>query len=125
MISYEQWCTKNTNIIPLARSLKSSVPEQYIGFYLQNFFGDIIECQKQFDWLGKNSLDIFISSLQLGIEYDGIYFHANREEADKLKTSLCKKTVLLFFGFVKLNTLRVSSQSATWFIIHQARIILT
>ena len=66
-ITYEEWCKVNTNIMPLVRALKSSLPEQYIGFYLQKVFGNEVEYQKQFGWLGRRSLDIYIPSLQMPI----------------------------------------------------------
>ena len=70
-IDYQSWCDNNSNIKPLIRALKSSIPEQYIGFYLQKAFGENgIEYQTQFVWLGKSSLDIYIPSLQLAIEYN-------------------------------------------------------
>lgn len=56
MLTYEEWCTINTDITTLVRYLKSSLPEQYIGFYLYKVFGDEIEYQKQFDWLGRCSI---------------------------------------------------------------------
>lgn len=89
-ITYEEWCNSNKNIVPLVRSLKSSLPEQYISFYLHKVFGDEIECQKQFEWLDKQSLDIYIPSLQLAIEYDGEYHHRNKLDVDAQKTSLCR-----------------------------------
>lgn len=86
---YKQWCEKRKDIAPLIRALKSSKPEQYIGFYLSRAFGSELEYQKQFDWLGRRSLDIYVPSLQLAIEYDGIYYHPNKSSADKEKTLLC------------------------------------
>lgn len=104
MITYEEWCKKNTNILPLVRSLKSSLPEQYIGFYLHTVFGDEVEYQKNFDWLGKCSLDIFIPSLQLAIEYDGFYFHSQRKASDNWKTRICRS--------YKINLIRILEQEA-------------
>jgi len=89
-INYEQWSEQNTDIKPLVRALKSSIPEQYIGFYLGKVFGEGIEYQKQFDWFGNNSLDIYIPSLQLAVEYDGSYYHAERRVVDNNKTNLCR-----------------------------------
>ena len=89
-ITYEEWCKSNTNIVPLVRSLKSSLPEQYIGFYLHKVFGNEIEYQKQFDWLDRFTLDIYIPSLQLAIEYDGEYYHRKKISTDTQKTSLCR-----------------------------------
>lgn len=89
LISYEEWCKNHTDISQLASSLKSSLPEQYIGFYLRKAFGNEVEYQKQFDWLGRLSLDFYIPSLQLAIEYDGNYHHKNKQPSDNRKTSLC------------------------------------
>jgi len=88
--TYENWCMSHLNISQLSRKLRSSLPEQYIGFYLQQIFGDEIEYQKQFEWLGKYSLDIFIPSLNLAIEYDGMYFHKSRKREDAQKSKLCR-----------------------------------
>lgn len=88
--NYEAWCDNNKNLIPLVRALKSSLPEQYIGFYLAKVFGDEIEYQAQFDWLDRMSLDIYIPSLQLAVEYDGTYYHSKKEAADNYKNSLCR-----------------------------------
>ena len=53
-IDYEQWCKNNQNLTPLIRALQFSLPEQYIGYYLQKALGeDAIEYQKHFDWLGN------------------------------------------------------------------------
>lgn len=89
-ISYEQWCARHSNLFPLARALRSSMPEQYIGFYLENEFQEKIEYQKQFPWLGNSSLDIYIPSLHLAIEYDGVYYHSSRKGNDDQKTALCR-----------------------------------
>ncbi len=89
-MNYTQWCEKNKNLTPLVRALKSSYPEQCIGFYLQKVFGDEIEYQKQFEWLGRHSLDIYIPSLNLAVEYDGVYYHSNKSPNDTYKTSICR-----------------------------------
>ena len=92
ILDFEQWCQENTDIKKLSSKLskKSSSPEQYVGFYLSKLFDDI-EYQKQFDWLGGKSLDIYIPSLQLAIEYNELQHHAGREESDSSKFSLCKE----------------------------------
>ena len=89
MISFEQWCKTKTNIVSLVRSLSSSVPEQYIGFYLHQVFEKDIEYEKWFDWLGHSSIDIYIPSLKLAIEYDGEYYHSHRRSVDAQKDALC------------------------------------
>jgi very-short-patch-repair endonuclease len=100
ILNFEQWCDKNTNISKLARSLKSSVPEQYIGFYLSKTFENI-EYQKQFDWLGQKSLDIYIPSLKLAIEYDGSFYHFERRGSDSAKTSICRSHGIKVFRIIE------------------------
>ena len=90
-MDYQQWCDQNTDVRPLIRALKSSMPEQYIGFYLEKTFHNEIEYQKKFDWLGNYSLDIYIPSMKLAIEYDGVYYHAKKKVDDRYKTALCKE----------------------------------
>jgi very-short-patch-repair endonuclease/predicted RNA-binding Zn-ribbon protein involved in translation (DUF1610 family) len=89
-IDYKQWCEQNADVRSLVRALKSSMPEQYIGFYLEKAFPNKIEYQKQFDWLGNYSLDMYIPSMKLAIEYDGAYYHAKKKADDRYKTALCK-----------------------------------
>lgn len=89
-MDYKQWCENNMNITPLVRALKSSIPEQYLGFYLNKVFGPEIEYHKQFEWLGRSSLDIYIPSLKIAIEYDGVYYHSKKVAVDNQKTSLCR-----------------------------------
>lgn len=91
VIDYEQWCSKRTDVRSLIRGLSSSKPEQYIGFYLQKALGiENIEYQKKYNWLGNSFLDIYIPSLQLAIEYDGVYFHSDKRTFDTHKTALCR-----------------------------------
>lgn len=89
-MDYQQWCDQNTDVRPLIWALKSSMPEQYIGYYLEKAFPDEIEYQKKFDWLGNYSLDIYIPSKKLAIEYDGAYYHSKKKADDEHKTALCK-----------------------------------
>lgn len=104
-IDYKTWCSENSNIIKLAKHMQSSLPEQYIGFYLHKIFGRNIEYHKTFSWLGKNSIDMYISSLKLAIEYDGYYYHSNKRFTDINKTKLCSK-----YG---ITTLRILENTNT------------
>lgn len=68
---------------------KTSMPEKTIVFYLQPYFGDIIESYKP-DFFHRGELDIFIPSLSLAIKYDGERFHQNVDR-DIAKANLCKE----------------------------------
>ena len=99
-LDFEQWCQENTNIIKLSKSLNSSSPEQYVGFYLSKIFDDI-EYQKQFDWFENYSLDIYIPSLNLAIEYDGDYYHKKKTSNDDEKNSLCQSHSVEIFRIIE------------------------
>lgn len=100
-LNFQEWCETTKDVTLLIRKMKSSLPEQYIGFYLSKVFGSEIEYQKQFDWLGKHSLDIYIPSLQLAIEYDGTYYHANKKTTDVLKTERCRSYGIFLIHIVE------------------------
>lgn len=63
---------------------KTSIPEQIIFYYLSLLF-DV----KNRYLLDKHEIDVYIPCLQIGIEYDGVYWHSsgnkNRVDADKDK----------------------------------------
>ena len=48
----------------------SSMPEQSIFFYIRKFFPDAVNSYRP-DYLNGQELDVFIPSLNIGIEYDG------------------------------------------------------
>ena len=100
-IDYGEWCAQNSNVRPLVRALNSSIPEQYISFYIEKAFQEEIEYQKQFQWLGNHSLDIYIPSLQLAVEYDGHYYHSSRAVTDDYKTSACRKNGIYLIRIIE------------------------
>ena len=69
------------------KEIKTSFPEQAIYFYLNKSFKDVINSYKV---LGQTEIDVFIKSLNLGIEYDGDSWHKDIEK-DKRKNLLCKE----------------------------------
>ncbi len=102
-MDFKQWCETHTDISSLSKKMKSSIPEQYIGFYLSKVFTNDIEYQKQFDWLGNYSLDIYIPSLNLAIEYDGEYWHKDKESSDQFKSKLCRKFNITLIRIVEVD----------------------
>ena len=110
-IDYEQWCNLNHNINPLVRAMKSSMPEQYIGFYLEKaLINKEIEYQKQFDWLERSSLDIYIPFLKLAIEYDGSFYHSDQRSYDTWKTSICRSHGIYVIRILELTKTHVKSK---------------
>jgi len=87
-IDFKRWCDRHTDLTELSKHLNSSVPEEYIGFYIEKIFDDL-EYHKKFNWLGRCSLDFFVPSLELAIEYDGLYSHEHKKYEDEQKDELC------------------------------------
>lgn len=71
----------------------TSFPEQTILYYLRKTKLEIINSYKP-DWIGKSEIDIYIPSLNIGIEYDGIKWHKDKFEKDNEKNKLCKENNL-------------------------------
>lgn len=70
----------------------TSFPEQAIFFYVQKYCQDAEN--RYID--DKNEIDVYIPSLNIGIEYDGIYYHKNKEEKEKRKeTFFANKGIML------------------------------
>lgn len=66
-----------------------SIPEKMIYFYLSKYFKDIQE-QYRPKFLNGKEIDIYIPSLNIGIEYDGYRWHKDVNK-DILKNKVCKQ----------------------------------
>ena len=75
---------------PYCNSKGTSFPEQAILYYISKFYPDAVGRYSGFKKEGITELDIWIPSINTGIEYDGSYFHRNSEK-DLIKTNNCKK----------------------------------
>lgn len=67
---------------------QTSFPEQAIIYYLNGIFPEILNSYVLPFANRRTTVDIFIPSLQLAIEYDGEYAHKDKMERDLRKTSL-------------------------------------
>lgn len=110
--------SETNNIGYLAKTIQSSLPEQYIYYYLKRAFNNI-ESQKRFEWLGGMSIDIYIPEYKIGIEYDGERFHANRPN-DKLKFELCKKNGVRLLRIVERIKAppKITTDFADWYYLY-------
>ena len=70
-----------------AQELQSSFPEKVLYYYLKQAFPDAVSTYKA-DWLLQSEIDIFLPSLQFGVEYDGEGYHQNPQK-DENKDKLC------------------------------------
>ncbi len=66
---------------PLCSSAGTSVPEQGVAFYLESI------CRiEQRKYVEKQEIDVFIPDYNIGVEYDGVYYHSSKNalrEKDK------------------------------------------
>lgn len=71
------------------KELRTSYPEKIISYYVNKLFPDSLENYRN-PSLSRHELDIYIPSLNVGIEYDGSKWHQNINN-DLIKDSLCDK----------------------------------
>lgn len=87
-----EWCATivsrtKRHFCPVCNSNKqTSISEKSIVYYLKKANVDLLENYK----INKKELDVFIPNKNIGIEYDGQYFHRNIEK-DLDKNKLCEK----------------------------------
>lgn len=75
----------------------------------------IYECQKKFDWLGRQSLDFYLPQYNIAIECQGIQHFSPKEffggaksyidriQKDKRKYNLCKENKIKLLYFTNVN----------------------
>lgn len=71
------------------QSNSMSFPEASIIYYLRKVFNNVV--YRYTNDKPKFEVDIYIEPINLGIEYDGAYWHKNKEEKDINKNKLCNK----------------------------------
>lgn len=71
-----------------AKETHTSLPELTILYYMKKIDPNVINTYQP-EWLKPSEIDVFIPSLQFGIEYDGEGFH-NNPQKDEKKDDLCK-----------------------------------
>lgn len=69
---------------------KISIPEKTILYYLKKFSKEEIIANYRSDTINNKELDILLPNRNIGVEYDGIFFHQNKKR-DLEKDLLCKK----------------------------------
>jgi very-short-patch-repair endonuclease len=81
---------KGTNCPICHRISEASFPEKTLYFYIKKVFNDTYASHIP-QWLKGAEIDIYIPSINYGIEYDGEYWHSNKNHKDKWKTRQCTK----------------------------------
>ena len=83
---------------------KTSFPEQAIFFYVKQVFSDAINSYKDI-FKNQMELDIYIPSVKIGIEYDGVAWHNdNTYEREKEKYRICKENSIRLFRLRENNS---------------------
>lgn len=74
----------------------TSFPEQAISFFL--ILQNVEVCKRHIVEYGgkKYELDLFLPQYNLGIEYDGVFWHLDKEEKDNLKTKAIESLGIKF-----------------------------
>ena len=80
---------KHNKLRDETRLYQHSFSEIAILYYVLKVFDDA-ECGYTADWLGDSSLDIYIPSLNIGVEYDGFMAHGVKSK-DMRKNRLCEE----------------------------------
>ena len=75
-----EWQAKISNRVngrgcPLCSSAGTSVPEQGVAFYLES----VCRIEQRIN-IENKEIDIFIPDFNIGIEYDGVYYHGSKNE---------------------------------------------
>ena len=85
-----------------SKESKTSFPEQAIYFYIKRIYNDTLN---RYKYDGKWEIDVFVPSLNFGIEYDGFYYHDENRTSD-----LKKEKYLTDKGLALLRVKEVQSQ---------------
>ena len=89
--------------------LRTSMPERTIFYYINQYFSDAINNYHS-SVIANKELDIFIPSINVGIEYDGQYYHKDYKK-DKLKDDLCKKNNIRLYRIREKDCKQYQSSS--------------
>jgi hypothetical protein len=92
---------------------QTSFPEQTVYYYIKKIFKN---AQNRLKIFGKE-IDIFIPERNIGIEYNGYYFHQNVQKDLNKKAFFMKKNIKMFY-IIESNTL--NEESAQNFYIKKA-----
>ena len=84
---------------------RTSEPEQAVFFYLKKYFADT-ENEWSTTWLKRQTVDMFVPSLELAIEYDGAFWHKD-EQRDLKKAKVLKEHGI---KLIRLREQRENSQ---------------
>ena len=81
---------------PVCSSERStSLPEYIIYYYVKKIDNTVVHSYKELGF----ELDVFIPKKNIGIEYDGVFWHKNKEKLDVEKNRKCKSAGIKLYRF--------------------------
>ena len=79
------------------KRVKTSFPEQAVYFYVKKKFPDAINSYRDI-FKKRMELDVYIPSIKVGIEYDGIQWHKDETlEKEKRKYDICRRNGIFLY----------------------------
>lgn len=88
---------------PYCTGSQTSMPEQGIAFYL----AQICNIEQRIKIDGKE-IDVYLPEYMIGIEYDGKYYHKNKEKDDRKKTVFFESLGIKIIRIIESNDNRCS-----------------
>ncbi|MBQ7147678.1 MAG: zinc-ribbon domain-containing protein [Pseudobutyrivibrio sp.] len=105
------------------KHVRTSFPEQAIFFYIRKYFYDAENsCRTIFDDYKKGrgmlELDVYIPSLKIGVEYDGVAWHKSDDQIvrGKQKYSLCHAKGI---KLIRISEFEVDEDGYCDYLIHR------
>lgn len=91
---------KGYNCPKCNKERKTSFPEKAALFYIKKYYKDKIISNYRSENIENKEIDIFLPKLNIGLEYDGIYFHKNKTR-DLEKDIICASNSISLFHIVE------------------------
>lgn len=88
---------------PVCSPKGTSFSEQAVYLILKLYFSDALNRFKLEDENGKFEVDVYLPSVCTAIEYDGAYWHYNKEQKDKEKEKRVKSLQIKFYRIIESN----------------------
>lgn len=80
--------SRGTGCPVCSSEMKTSFPEQAVFWCLSEVLHEEVRNREEIPFDGKKlEIDVYLPQRRVGVEYDGIYWHKEKSEADKRKTA--------------------------------------
>lgn len=101
---------------------RTSFPEQAIYYYIKKHFPDAVNGYSEI-FEGSMELDIYIPSVNMGIEYDGARWHrSSAYEKEKRKYDICRKNGIRLIRIVESEEQYERQCADCYILLHQNEI---